>query len=322
VARAIDAAQCDPVVGLTNYAEARRGSRNRDREVNFPRRDLLRGGLALALAQSVPGAAARRKSPLGLADITVMRELSRDYAGTLKQAAATGYTHFGFRLTGYGPSASEPSPADKAKMVRDAGLAVGVVRFPPIRPDYDRLIAQAVEIGATIVAITAAPPFISGELGVATRADFAEWLPELAALGTKCRAAGLTLAYHNHWWDLMPLEGGETPLDSILRTIPPGDVAIEVDLAWCWYAGVAPLDLLARLGRRVSSMHFKDIDRSRGKGATDHAVVMGSGEMNWASLLPRIRRLNSAVGYVEVDAPAHGLAAAIEGARFFREHSR
>jgi sugar phosphate isomerase/epimerase len=206
-------------------------------------------------------------------------------------------------------------------MVRDAGLAVGVVRFPPIRPDHNRLIAQAVEIGAKVVAITAAPPFISRQLGVATRADFDAWLPELAALGAKCRAAGLTLAYHNHWWDLMPLEGSETPLDSILRTVPPGDVAIEVDLAWCWYAGVAPLDLLAKLGLRVSSMHFKDIDRSRGKGTTDHAVVIGSGEMGWAALLPRIRRLTSAVGYVEVDAPADGLAAAAEGARFFRAHA-
>jgi sugar phosphate isomerase/epimerase len=288
----------------------------------LPRRDLLRAGLALTLAGSASPVLARGKSPLGLADITVMKELSRDYAGTLKQAAAMGYTQFGFRLAGYGPSASEPPPTDKAKMVRDAGLTVGVVRFPPIRPDYDRLIAQAVGIGAKVVAMTAAPPFIARQLGVATRAAFDAWLPDLAALGAKCRTAGLTLAYHNHWWDLMPLEGGETPLDSILRTIPPGDVEIEVDLAWCWYAGVAPLELLAKLGPRVSSMHFKDIHRQRGKGTTDHAVVVGSGEMGWAALLPRIRRLTSAVGYIEVDAPADGLAAAGEGARFFREHSR
>jgi sugar phosphate isomerase/epimerase len=69
-------------------------------------------------------------------------------------------------------------------------------------------------------------------------------------------------------------------------------------------------------------MHFKDIDRNRGKSTTDHAVVIGSGEMGWAALLPRLGRLTSAVGYVEVDAPADGLAAAAEGARFFRAHSR
>lgn len=286
------------------------------------RRDLLRGGAALALLGSAPVALARAKAPLGLADITVMKELSRGYAYTLKQVAAMGYTHFGFRLAAYGPSKTEPTPQDKAQMVRDAGLELGVVRLSPKGADPERQIAQAAEIGAKVIAMSAAPPFLAGRLGVTTRAAFDAWLPELAALGARCRAAGLTFAYHNHWWDLMPLEGGESPLDTIVRAIPPGDVAIELDLAWCWYGGVAPLDMLARLGPRVSSMHFKDIDRSRGKTTTDHAVVIGAGEMGYGALLPRIRRLTSAVGYVEVDSPPDGLAAAAAGARVFREHSR
>ncbi|MCW1429499.1 sugar phosphate isomerase/epimerase family protein [Novosphingobium sp. JCM 18896] len=289
------------------------------------RRDLLRGGLGLSAAAALPisalSATARRRGRLGLADITVIKELARDYPGTLKAVAAMGYSHFGFRLAGYGGGSREPSAQDKARMVRDAGLEVGVVRLPPVRPDIDRQIADAVVIGAKVIAMSAAPPFISGRLGVTTRAAFDAWLPELAALGAKCRAAGLTLAYHNHWWDLMPLDGGESPLDIILRSVPPGDLAIELDLAWCWYGGVAPLDLLARLGPRVSSMHLKDIDRSRGKSVTDHAVTVGSGEMGYAALLPRLRRLTSAVGYIEVDSPPDGLVAAAEGARFVQAHS-
>lgn len=288
------------------------------------RRQLLRGGLGLSAAAALPvlgGAAlARGRSPLGLADITVMKELGRDYPGTLRAIAAMGYSHFGFRLAGYGKTSREPSARDKAQMVRDAGLEVGVVRLPPINPDFDRLIDDAVAIGARVIAMSAAPPFLAGRLGSTTRAAFDKWLPELTALGGKCRAAGLTFAYHNHWWDVMPLDGGESPLDLILRETAPQDVAIELDLAWSWYGGVAPLDLLARLGPRVSSMHFKDIDRSRGQTTTDHAVVIGSGEMNYAALLPRIRRLTSAVGYVEVDSPPDGLAAAAAGARFVKEH--
>ena len=199
-------------------------------------------------------------------------------------------------------------------------LEVGVVRFSPKNAAYDRQIAQAAEIGAKVVAMSAAPPFISGRIGVATRIGFEAWLPQLVTLGERCREAGLRFAYHTHWWDVMPIEGGETPLDAILRTTSPADVAIELDLAWCWYGGVAPLDLLARLGPRVASMHFKDIDRTRGKGTTDHAVVIGSGEMGYAALLPRLRRLTSAIGYVEVDAPPDGLVAAAEGARFFHAH--
>ena len=259
---------------------------------------------------------------MGLADTTVIKELANDYAATLKAVSALGFSHFGFRLAAYGANSREHSPSEKAAMVRDAGLEVGVVRFSPKGADYDRQIAQAAEIGARIVAMSAAPPFISGRLGFATRIGFESWLPQLATLGERCRATGLKLAYHTHWWDVMPIEGGETPLDAIVRTTSPADVAIELDLAWCWYGGVAPLDLLARLGARVASMHFKDIDRNRGETITDHAVVIGSGEMGYASLLPRIGRLTSAIGYVEVDSPADGLAAAAAGARFFREHAK
>jgi sugar phosphate isomerase/epimerase len=263
-----------------------------------------------------------RNTPLGLADITVANQLTRDYAGTLRQAAAMGYTHFGFRLSAYAPNAAELAPREKARLVREAGLKVGVVRFAPMGADYPRQIAAAVEIGARTVAITVAPVFVSGgKLGFATRAAFDAWLPELAKLGALCREAGLVLAFHNHPWDLQPLDG-EAPLDIMARAIPPGDLSFEIDLAWCWFAGVSPLDLLARLGPRVASMHFKDIDRSRGKSMTDHAVVISRGEMGYASLLPRIRELTSAIGFVEVDSPDDGLAAAAEGARFFRDHSR
>jgi sugar phosphate isomerase/epimerase len=104
------------------------------------------------------------------------------------------------------------------------------------------------------------------------------------------------------------------------RAVSPEDVAFEIDLGWVWYGGVAPLDLLRRLGPRVASLHLKDIDRARGKSTTDHAVVIGSGEMDYAALLPRIRRLTAAIGYIEVDSPDDGLAAAATGARYFRTH--
>ena len=277
----------------------------------------------LSLAAVMPAAArAAARRPLGLADITVARELARDYAGTVRAVAAMGYTHFGFRLVGYGPSSGELAPMVKARLVRDAGMTVGVVRLGVRGGDYQAQLDQVVQIGAQSVALTAAPPFIgSGRLGQATRASFEAWLPRLAELCDMCRAAGQTLAYHNHPWDLMPLEGGEAPLDTLTKRFSPDLLSFEVDLAWAWYAGVAPLDLIGRLGARVTSMHLKDIDRARGSSMTDHATVVGSGEMGYATLLPQLFALTSAVGYVEVDAPDDGLAAAAKGIAFVREHA-
>ena len=84
----------------------------------------LGGGCA-----GVPVRPAQRR-PLGLADLTVIKPLAQDYAGTLRSVAAMGYTHFGFRLAGYSPAdQSELPPAEKAKLIRAAGLEIGVVRY-------------------------------------------------------------------------------------------------------------------------------------------------------------------------------------------------
>lgn len=283
------------------------------------RRALLGAGGAALLAGSLPAVARKAAPRFGLADITITKELLRDYAGTLRQVAAMGYRVMGFRLAGYGGrEPGEPTPADKARMVRDAGLEVGVVRLSVRNADYDRELDEAAATGTRVVALSTGTPFIAGpRMFETTRTAFDAWLPQLAALGEKARARGMRLAYHNHEYDLRPL-GGEVPLDVMARQISPDLLAFEVDLAWTWYAGVAPLDLLGRLGPRVVSMHWKDIDRSRGTARGAIAVAPGLGEMDYPALLPHVVRATRATGYVEVDAPADGLAAARQGAALIR----
>lgn len=261
------------------------------------------------------------KRPLGLADITVRKELASHYAGTLERVAAMGYTHFGFRLANPAQNSNEPSAAAKVRMIGDVGLKIGPARFNPIDSNFDRQIDQAAQIGVKIIVMTAATPFLaSGRIGWTTREAFDAWLPQLAAIAAKCRAAGLEFAYHNHAWDMVKLDG-ESPLDIIARSVSPRDLSFEIDLAWTWYGGVAPLDLLRRLGSRVSSLHLKDVDRSRGTSPNELSVVVGQGEMHYEALLPRIYELTPAIGYVEVDAPRDGLMAAREAAMFLRKHS-
>lgn len=283
------------------------------------RRSLLAGcgataGTALVVCTTTD--LGRPAPPLGLVDITIMRKLLQDYGGTLQQLVPMGYSVFGFRLTGYsgGLDPGEPPPEMKARLVREAGLEVGVVRLGVRNVDYDRQLGEARDIGAKVVAMTTAPPFLAGpRLFETTRAQFEAWLPELAALGEKARRRGLILAYHNHPHDFVPLSG-EIPLDLMVKTIPPELLSFELDIAWAWLAGVPPLDLLARLGSRVVAMHWKDVDRSRGKSRSEMAVALSTGEMNYPALLPHVRRLTDAPGYIEVDSPPDGLAAARLGA--------
>lgn len=264
------------------------------------------------------GMAPATRRPLGLADMTVIRELKADYAGTLKRVAAFGYTHFGFRLASYGAGdGGELAPAEKARLVREAGLEVGVVRY-----GYGKGFAEQAEaaaaIGASLIALSAAPVFFKGRaLGETTRAAFDAWLPDLGDMARTARSFGLTLLYHNHWWDHVPLEG-ETPIDIVARSYSPEEVGFEIDLAWTWLGGVDPLGLVRSLGSRVRSMHFKDVDPERGEDRMRQLVAPGSGKLDYPTLISRLDAVTNAVGYVEVDGPQDGMADAEQAARVIR----
>ncbi|EJU14475.1 xylose isomerase domain-containing protein [Sphingomonas sp. LH128] len=293
------------------------------------RRSVIRctaaGAAAIVLGKVEAGAAAgpllssaHRPVTLGLTDATVRKELREDYAGTLRRIAAMGYTHFGFRLAPYSDrEPPEPSAEDKARMVRDCGMAVGVVRYG-FACGVEEQVDAAAAIGASVMAYTAAPIFFSSTpMGVATRAQFDAWLPELGRLAEAARAGGLTLAYHNHWWDHAPI-GGEAPLRLIARTYPPGLVAFEIDLAWAYVGGADVLHLVKSLKERVVSLHLKDAIGDASLGPMQRLRLLGGGDMDFARLLPEIDRTCHATGYVELDTTVDGMGDALRAAETIR----
>lgn len=269
-------------------------------------------------ACATPQTSMKSRRPLGLADLTVMKALKQDYGATVRAVAGMGYTHFGFRLSSYTPNdTSELPPAEKARLVREAGLEMGVVRYG-YGSDFAEQAQQAADIGASVIAYSAAPVFFrGGEFGVTTREAFDGWLPELGQMAETARKLGLTLVYHNHWWDHVPLDG-ETPLEIIARSYSPSQVSFEIDLAWAWLGGADPFTLVKSLGGRVRSMHFKDVDPTRGANKMNQLVEPGVGRLDYAALLPNLDRVTDAIGYVEVDEPADGMASAASAARFLQ----
>ncbi|MCJ2185886.1 sugar phosphate isomerase/epimerase family protein [Novosphingobium beihaiensis] len=269
-----------------------------------------------SLGACVSASAAPRRRPLGVLEMTVTKALQEDYAGTLRKLAGMGYTHLGMSLAGNRPGeVFALGPKERAALVREAGMQVGVARYG-FAGGFREQAEQAVEIGASILAYTAAPVFFRGaKFGQTTRAAFDKWLPELGKMAETARELGLTLVYHNHWWDFKPLDG-ETPLEIIARTYPPSLVGFEIDLAWAWLGGADPFTVVSTYGPRVRSLHLKDVDPSRGKDMIKQLVEPGAGRLDYATLLPKLDKITDAIGYVEVDQPDDGMAAAASAARF------
>lgn len=284
-----------------------------DNKFTIGRRALLAAVPALAASACATLPGRRRARPLGLADITVRKELAEDWPRTLAAIAAIGYSHFGFSLARMSPrEEAQPSPTEKAAMVRAAGLGIETVRLGFAAP-FEPQIEAAALMGARNLAYTAAPIFFRGEeFGKTTRAAFDAWLPEFGALAEQVRSAGLNLLYHNHAWDHVPLDG-ETPIEILARTFSPSEVGFEIDLAWTHLGGQDPLSLVRELGARVASMHYKDIDPERAEDTIGTLVPPGEGVLDYANLTRQVEALTDAIGYVEVDAPDDGLAAARTG---------
>ena len=283
------------------------------------RREVLAGLVAAGagtLAASV-AAAKQGPRPLGLAHLTVARELADDYAGTLRRVRALGYTHFGFPLGAQSPRHQPPAdPLQAAAWCREAGLCVGTVRLAH-SADYPRQMQLASTIGASIVAQSAADVFFTGETpGQTTRAAFEGWMDRLALMAAAAREEGLRLVYHNHAWDHVALDG-LTPLELVASRFAPGEVDFEIDLGWAAVAGVDPLALIEQLGPRVLAMHLKDVDFGCVAEGCRQFVAPGAGDMDYPALLARLQGLTDAIGYIEVDDPEDGLRAAATGAATF-----
>lgn len=76
--------------------------------------------------------------------------------------------------------------------------------------------------------------------------------------GEMCRKSGLHLCYHNHAFEFAPAADG-TLLDVLMQTTDPKLVSLELDIMWSQVAGVDPVSVLKRYGRRVALLHLKNV---------------------------------------------------------------
>ena len=87
--------------------------------------------------------------------------------------------------------------------------------------------------------------------------DFAALLNEL---GKKCRAEGLTLAYHNHTQEFN-LFDGEKVMDTLMDHTDPSCVAFELDAGWCSAAGEDTVAFINSHAGRIRLLHVKETNK-------------------------------------------------------------
>lgn len=277
------------------------------------RRNVLRGLTAMGAAAVSSGAIAKSPMepffkghglPIGLQLYTLGGDLRADVDGMLGQVARIGYRTV--ELAGYlGKTPKELKASfDRAglKATSSHVQAEGNGAEPTLA-QIDRVIADSHVMGVEHIVLPSVPMPAhvdakpkAGE-GLAER--FArvygqltvdDWKAVADLLNTKgqaLKAAGLTMGYHNHNAEFMPL-GGTTPLEVLLKNTDPRLVSFEMDVGWVMAAGKDPFALMKAHKGRFTQMHVKDIKATTKPNFAfqQDPTEVGSGIIPWVKLLP------------------------------------
>jgi sugar phosphate isomerase/epimerase len=222
-------------------------------------------------------------SPLSVQLYTVRDALAADLPGTLKRVAELGYTDV--ELFGFVELADHYS-----RLLPDAGLSAPSAHARLIGNDTASIFAAAMKIGVS----TVIDPHIDRELWK-ERGDIEKQAALLNAIAASGAEHGLTIGYHNHWWETENRFDGTTGLEIFADALDPA-VLLEVDTYWIEVGGVSAIELLGRLGDRVRFIHVKDGAVTRDE---EDQTAVGSGVLDIPGILAAAPQAQSVV---ELDA--------------------
>jgi sugar phosphate isomerase/epimerase len=212
-------------------------------------------------------------SPVSVQLYSVRDRLGEDLEGTLERLAALGFTN----VEPYGAFVVDSD--DYVAALASTGLSApsahaGVLDLADPSPAFEAAAAIGVRTIIDPAHRTDDWESISGIARIAERIN---------STADKAREYGLTLGYHNHWWELEARPNGTPALELLAPRLDP-QVVLEVDTYWVEVGGVDVVELLGRLGDRVKLLHVKDGDKSRdtkaqlpaGEGAMDIPAVLAA----------------------------------------------
>jgi sugar phosphate isomerase/epimerase len=255
-----------------------------------------------AFACSPRLAPARKLDKVGLQLYTVRDLMKADLPGTLAKVASIGYKEVEF--AGY----FGRTPAEIRSLLAQNGLASPSTHlgFESIGGDWQKQLDDARAAGHQWTTIAWMPE--EQRKGID---DWKRHAAEFNKAGAQAKAAGLRFAYHNHDFEIRPLQG-QRPLDVMLSETDPALVDFEMDLYWVKFGGGDPIDFFTRHPGRFPLVHVKD-----SAGPPDNRMVdVGSGTIDWPAIFAQSEKAGIKHYFVEHDQPADPIATITNSYRY------
>lgn len=264
------------------------------------RRDFLLALGASALAPSFAPSAARtdlgagKRRTLGGIGIQLymMRKVMQaDLDAGLARVARLGYE----RVEWWGNW--NRTPAQVRALLDANGLEA-----PTCHVGSDALEAGAVDATLDTFATIGVHTVIVAGMGRGYADDADGWKRSaalLSAAGRKAAPLGMRVGYHNHDREFRK-HGALSALEILLRESDPATVDLQLDCFWAHVGGQDPLAFLKAHAGRIAHLHLKD----SAAGAPRTQVDMGTGTIDWRSLLRTGEAQRVVTATMDMDDPA------------------
>ena len=211
--------------------------------------------------------------------------------------AAKALKEMGYSYIQYSGGAFD---ADRiARVSAQSGLPVVLTHVPMDRivNDTQALMEEHAKFGCKNIGLGAMPPD-----AIADESRCKQMIEQLNKAGEVMQQNGFSFFYHHHHFEFFK-HGGQTVFDYIIENAPY--INYTLDTYWLQYGGVDVGATIDRLKGRICCVHLKDYmitNTPENPGAfTPIFAPVGDGNIDFASLLPRMRAAGAQYFLVEQD---------------------
>ena len=257
---------------------------------------------ATLLTSRLSWAAGNHKiNKVGVQLYSVRDLMQADFDGTIAKVAQIGYKEVEF--AGYfGRTAQQV----RAVCDKNGLAAISThVQYDELDDKFPAVVETSKAIGLEYIVC----PWIPEEL----RKSADIWKQAAAKFnhcGELSKKAGIQFAYHNHWFEFLPVDG-KLPYDQLLKECDPNLVKMEMDLCWITAAGGDPVKYFNLYPGRFPLVHVKDLKTlpkitsggAQNYGDTVDLTEVGSGIIDWKRIFAQSDKAGIKHYIVEHDHP-------------------
>jgi sugar phosphate isomerase/epimerase len=251
---------------------------------------------------------------VGLQLYTVRDAMAKDFDGTVAKVAAIGYKEVEF--AGY----FGKTPKEVRAVLDRNGLGSPAAHVPydVLGDKWPAQLEAARAIGQDYIVCPWIPEEIRKQPDSWKRA--AEVFNRAGEMSGK---AGVQFAYHNHWFEFLPVDG-KLPYDYLLENCDAKLVKMEMDLCWITVAGGDPLKYFAKYPGRFPLVHVKDVKtmpKVTASGGQDFGdsvdmTSVGDGVIDWKRIFVHSKEAGIKHYIVEHDRPKDPFASITSSYRY------